>query len=156
MKQVVILIGLVVAACHAKQERFLRKSAAFPKEYVGNWQAISTMGGPKKLQAGITIQPSGDSLLWHYFSQIVDTTTRQKTPCGPEMDFMPILWDDSLHVAKADHGVGQGYGYDYLRLTSAKQLQMKSFSLATYCRGPFGLNTTQLTFSKVETFRYKP
>ncbi|MVM42224.1 hypothetical protein GO730_38625 [Spirosoma sp. HMF3257] len=156
MKQALVLLGFLAVACQGKHERFVRESSAFPADYIGKWQAISDMNGPKRLVAGITIQHSGDSLVWHYFSQIVDTITHHTMPCGPDMDFMPILWDDSLNLAKANHGVGQGYGFDDLRLLQGNQLQMNSFSLASYCRGPFGLNSTQLIFTKVNSFRYQP
>lgn len=157
MKSILCVFACVVVACQVKRDRFIRDSSAFPNGYVGHWEVVLPSSGPRVFQAGVSVVPSSDSLLWQYFSQIVDTTTNQKTACGPEMDLMPIWWDDSLQLAQADHGVGQGFGYDFLRLTGKEQLQMNSPSLATYCqRGFFGVNTGQLVFTKVNSFRYQP
>lgn len=156
MKSILYVFVCAVVACQANHDRFIRDSSAFPNGYVGHWEVVLPSSGPQVFQAGVSVVPSGDSLLWQYFSRIVDTTTNQKIPCGPEMDFMPMWWDDSLQLAQADHGVGQGFGYDFLRLTSADRLQMNSTSLAPDCRGPFGINTSQLIFSRVDFFRHKP
>lgn len=145
-----------VLACQVKHERFMREASAFPPGYVGNWEVVLSSSGSQVFQAGVSIAPSGDSLRWQYFSRFVDTTTHRKTVCGPEMDFMPVWWDDSLKLVQANHGVGQGFGYDFLRLISAQRLQMNSPSLASYCRGFFSVNTGQLVFSKVDSFRYQP
>lgn len=154
MKPTFFLLCLLMAACQHKQERFQREASAFPKGYVGRWEVVLHKPGSQVFQAGVTIETSGDSLLWQYFSQVVDTTTNRKIPCGAEMDFMPVWWDDSLHLVQANHGVGQGYGYDFLRLKASDQLQMNSPSLASDCRTFF--SNSQLTLSKVDSFRYQP
>jgi hypothetical protein len=156
MKNVFILFCLFVAACQLKQERFMRKASAFPNGYVGRWEAILPGTGKQVFQAGVSIETSGDSLLWTYFSQVVDTTNQKTVPCGPIVTRMPIWWDDYLELAQANHGVGQGYGFDFLRLLSSDHLQLNSPSLATSCRGPGGFNKSQLMMSKVTSFRYQP
>lgn len=156
MKQLLILLVLFVAACSLKHERYRREAAAFPDTYIGHWEALLSGNGSQVFQAGVTVEPSGDSLLWSYFSRLIDTTTRRVYPCGAQVKQMPLWWDDSLQVVQANHGVGQGYGFDQLHLTGADQLQMNSFSLASTCQGPFGMNATQLTFSKVNSFRFNP
>lgn len=154
MKRLLLLACWLVLGCQG--ERFRKEADAFPDPYVGQWEAVLPGAGPQIFQAGITIEPSGDSLVWGYFAQRVDTVTKQKMACGPEVWRMPIWWDDSLQLAQANHGVGQGFGFDFLRLTRADRLQMNSPSLAPNCRGFFGVNTSQLIFSKVQHFRYKP
>lgn len=156
MKQLLCLICLIMAGCQVEQDRFLREASAFPEGYVGRWETVVPSRGTQVFQAGVSIETSGDSLVWAYFSQLVDTTNNRKIACGPAMDLMPIWWDDSLQLAQANHGVGQGYGFDFLQLTSANQLQMNSPSLAPDCRGFFGLNATQLVFTKVDSFRFEP
>ena len=156
MKQFVCIIGLFAAACHTRQERFIREASAFPEGYTGHWEVILPGGGPRIFQAGIRIEASGDSLLWGYFSQLVDTTDNRKLTCGPEVFQMPIWWDDSIQVAEGNHGANQGYGFDVLRLLDGNTLQLNSPRLAISCRGPGGFNSSQLVFSKVNSFRYKP
>lgn len=150
MKPYLCLVCLMVA-CQPKP-RFQREAAAFPVGYVGQWEAILPGRGPQVFQAGISVVTSGDSLLWQYFSQLVDTTTNVVIPCGAQMDFMPIWWDDSLQVGQANHG----YGFDFIRPSKPNQLQLNSLWLATKCRGPDGFNATQLLLSKVTSFRYQP
>ncbi|CCH57598.1 hypothetical protein BN8_p06792 (plasmid) [Fibrisoma limi BUZ 3] len=156
MKQVLFVLFLLVAACQVKRERFIREASAFSNGYVGHWEAVLPGTGSQVFQAGVSIEPSGDSLLWTYFSQIVDTTTKKKYLCGPIVTQMPVWWDDSLQVVQANHGVGQGYGFDVLRVTATGQLQVNSPSLASSCRGPGGFNASQVLLSKVTTFRYQP
>lgn len=156
MKRSLLVACWLVVACQGNQERFQRNADAFPATYAGRWEVVLPSGGPRIFQAGVTIESSGDSLVWGYFSRLVDTTTGKILPCGPEVYRMPVWWDDSLQVAQANHGVGQGYGYDLLRLTRTDRLQMNSTSLAPDCRGPFGVNTGQLIFSRVDSFRHKP
>lgn len=134
----------------------MRTADAFPAPLIGQWEALLPGNGNQIFHAGITVEPSGDSLLWGYFSQVVDTTNRKSFPCGPQVHRMPIWWDDSLQLAQANHGVGQGFGFDFLRLIGKENLQMNSPSLAVACRGPLGFNSSQLLFTKVHSFRYKP
>lgn len=156
MKQFLCIISLFVVACHSRQERFIREASAFPEGYPGRWEVVLPGEGSRIFQAGIYIEASGDSLLWNYFSQLVDTTSNRKFACGPEVFQMPIWWDDSTQVAQGNHGANQGYGFDALRLLDGTTLQLNSPWLATNCRGPGGFNSSQLVFSKVNSFRYKP
>lgn len=159
MKQLLVVLSLLAtfsqSSCQ-KQDRFRRTAADFPVGYVGQWEAVLPGGSARLFYAGVTIKPSGDSLLWSYFSQLVDTTTHHKIPCGPEMAFMPFRWDDSTHIALGDHGATQGYGFDKLQLLSPSKLQLNSLWLATSCRGPGGFNSSQLVFSKVNSFQFNP
>lgn len=156
MKNYLLFIGLLTGSCQLKQERFLRTADAFPVTLIGQWEARLPGRGSQVFHAGLSVEPSGDSLLWNYFSQVVDTAGNGALPCGPQVQRMPIWWDDSLQLAQANHGVGQGFGFDFLRLTKNSQLQMNSPSIAPDCRGPLGFNASQLLFTKVHSFRYKP
>ncbi|GAB4043356.1 hypothetical protein [Spirosoma jeollabukense] len=156
MKNILLMLGLLTAACQTKHERFRREASAFPPGYIGRWETVVPGMGNQIFQAGVSVEASGDSLLWTYFSQLVDTTNQKTYACGPIVTTMPIWWDDSLQLAQANHGVGQGYGFDFLRLVSTDRLQINSPALATSCRGPGGFNASQLLLSKVTSFRYKP
>lgn len=145
-----------MAACQIKHPRFMREASAFPEGYQGRWEVVLPGSRNQVFQAGVTVKSSGDSLLWTYFSQVVDTTSHKTYACGPIVTNMPIWWDDSLHLAQANHGVEQGYGFDFLRLVNKDQLQVNSPLLATSCRGPGGFNASQLLLSKVTSFRYEP
>jgi|GEM_PF-5579730 len=157
MKQLLTPLLLLTALLYGcKQERFIREASAFPTGYAGRWEVILPGTDQRVFQAGVHVEPSGDSLLWTYFSQLVDTVSHQVIPCGPEVARMPVWWDDSTQTAQANHGADQGYGYDVLRLRTANQLQLNSLWLATSCRGIGGFNSTQLILSRVQTFRYEP
>ncbi len=157
MKQLFTPLLLFVTLLYGcKQERFIRESSAFPPGYAGRWEVILPGAGKRVFQAGVHVESSGDSLLWTYFSQLVDTVSHQSTPCGPVVEQMPVWWDDSTQTAQGNHGADQGYGFDVLRLRTVDKLQLNSLWLATGCRGIGGFNSTQLVLSRVQNFRYEP
>lgn len=134
--------------------RFQSTATIFPDGLTGKWEVKLPNGlNANQFQAGLTIEPSGDSLVWSYFSRFVDSTSgRILTTCGPKIDKMPVWWDDSLKVIQVDHGQNRGYGFDFLTLEGQGHLRIRSPWLAPACQGPTGFNGRQLVLSRVNSF----
>ena len=154
---IIVMIAVATWSCSdpAANQRFQSKATVIPKDYVGNWEVKLSNGlNANQLQAGLTIEPSGDSLLWSYTSRLIDSTSgRVLSNCGPRVIKMPVWWDDSLKIIQADHGQNLGYGFDLLSLADTDQLRIQSIWLATTCKGPTGFNSRQLILTRVHAFR---